>query len=441
MSARMQLFPARFAPVVFGLLTALLVTSAFSSLSRASRGTDRWGMPDPKVVIAEAKGSDRLDQLAQMAASLSVLSSVVYTLAPTYPNGQGMRDIRDSELYRSYHDSGYNVEDAAYALTGSEGYPEPHSARYRWWQRTLAYREDAEFIRRTLRRYVPAALVERYLATPDHAGRPGRFAEWKAADRQIGFENFIRPIATPLANFTTQARHDSPSPGSRAGSGAAGVARVVLLAMLLFWAWVDLGHAPRLSPDDPTRLTTGKRTYTLQQSAGSVHAPTEQIESTTHVTGGGNNTNVSSYVTRTKHVQFFIRSRSGHEEAINDTNINFPVRDGHLVSVVSAGYEKLKHWPYLLMRNHTLSNYLLKKGVLDGFTSEKKFVRVCAATFVWFGAFVAAILFKAFTTFILMWLVMLTLLAALRRRRAGELEQALVRHLLPVLDAQAQREL
>lgn len=61
-------------------------------------------------------------------------------------------------------------------------------------------------------------------------------------------------------------------------------------------------------------MSTGKRTYDLRRQAGTVHDPTKQIENITHVSGGYNS-NVTTTHTRLTHVQFFIRSRTGDEDA------------------------------------------------------------------------------------------------------------------------------
>ncbi|MCC6653366.1 MAG: hypothetical protein IT348_19600 [Candidatus Eisenbacteria bacterium] len=419
------------------LISLVLVTGA----ARAALSNARWGMPDPKVVIADAKGSDRLDRLAQMSATLQLLASVVISLAPQEPPGSlAMTDPRDVELYRAYRNSSFNVDNAAYAITGDEFYPDPHAARTRWQQRNEAYRGDAEFIRRNLRRYVPAPLVEKYLAIDGRAGQRNRFAQWKAQDQLLGFESFIQPVAGPALEFLSAARGGTPQLGSRSNDGAAGIARALLLLMLVIWAWIDLGRSARLAPDDPTKLLTGKRTYDLRRQAGTVHDPTKQIENITHVSGGYNS-NVTTTHTRLTHVQFFIRSRAGEEEAINDVNIQFPVREGHVVSIASIAHPDLKRWPYVLMRNHSLSTYLVKDDVLSSFANEKRFRRGFAASMVLFATWVLALVFKAFGTFVVLLILMLIALAALRNRRVGELRQSLVRDLVPVLDQHAQREM
>lgn len=435
-------------PVLCTALLALLGLVLVTGTARAALSNARWGMPDPKVVIADAKGSDRLDQLAQMSATLQLLASVVVSLAPQDPPGShAMTDPRDVELYRAYRNSSLNVDNAAYAITGEaraitsdESYPYPHSARTRWEQRNNAYRGDAEFIRRNLRRYVPAPLVDRYLALDGRSGRPSLLAQWKAQDRVLGFESFIQPFAGPALKFLSEARGGAPQLGSRFNNGAAGIARAVLLLMLLIWAWIDLGHSARLAPDDPTRLITGKRTYDLRRQAGTVHDPTKQIENITHVSGGYNS-NVTTTHTRLTHVQFFIRSRAGDEEAINDVNIQFPVREGHVVSIASIAHPDLKRWPYVLMRNHSLSTYFVKDDVLSSFASEKKLLRGFVAGVALFTTFLLALVFHAFWTFVVLLTLFLIALAALRQRRVTELRHTLVRDLLPVLDQHAQREM
>ncbi|MCC6271309.1 MAG: hypothetical protein IT190_08535, partial [Microbacteriaceae bacterium] len=50
-------------------LLVLISLVVLTGAARAALSNARWGMPDPKVVIADAKGSDRLDRLAQMSAT------------------------------------------------------------------------------------------------------------------------------------------------------------------------------------------------------------------------------------------------------------------------------------------------------------------------------------------------------------------------------------
>lgn len=218
------------------------------------------GMPDPKVVIADAKGSNRLDQLAQMSATLQLLADVVVSLALKYPSGYGMKDPRDVELYQAYllvqpqrgqrgvRDHGRGARDhgrrtLSVPTLGSDALGAAEQCVSR--RRRVHSAQPAPRCARAARGQVPRRWA---------VGRPNLLAQWKAQDRVLGFESFIQPVAGPALEFLSSARGHTAA-GIALQRRAAGIARAVLLLMLLIWAWRSIWAA---QPDWPPTTPPGR---------------------------------------------------------------------------------------------------------------------------------------------------------------------------------------
>jgi hypothetical protein len=127
----------------------------------------------------------------------------------------------------------------------------------------------------------------------------------------------------------------------------------MVIALLL----LALGLAREIRPfglvvSDPFTIRSGWTSYKVYSSTGTVLSPTKSRVVTTHVSGGGGQP-VSTSTSTSIHDQFFIRESDGRERAIQLTNMNLALREGHLVSAVWCIRKGKKNGDYFLFRNHS----------------------------------------------------------------------------------------
>ena len=130
-----------------------------------------------------------------------------------------------------------------------------------------------------------------------------------------------------------------------------------ILVLLLLLARSIIGVAREfflpfgISSSKPGVLRAGWARYPLSTSTGQVlhHEKSRSVQ--THVTGSSS-TGVSSYNTTTVHQDFWIKDKGGQEHRYEATNVNFGLRDGHIISAINAKQKKKKRTRVLAFVNH-----------------------------------------------------------------------------------------
>lgn len=116
-----------------------------------------------------------------------------------------------------------------------------------------------------------------------------------------------------------------------------------------------------LDASDPFLMRAGWSSYKIHSITGTVLDPTKSRVVTTDVSGGGSY--VSGGVTHTRpistststsiHEQFFLRASDGTEKAIQLTNFDLALREGHRMTAAWAIQKGKESGYYFLFRNHS----------------------------------------------------------------------------------------
>lgn len=111
-------------------------------------------------------------------------------------------------------------------------------------------------------------------------------------------------------------------------------------------------------PQGPTVVVDGKKCvfhYFTGKVLSSQKDKETQISSQTYGTQGNQQVAVSS--TTVDHHEFFLVDKEGKERGFQLVNFDFPVREGHTVSIVWVIPEGEEEGPYIHVRNHSTDEY------------------------------------------------------------------------------------
>ena len=123
-------------------------------------------------------------------------------------------------------------------------------------------------------------------------------------------------------------------------------------------------------------VTVGDRIIDLHQFSGEVVE--EKKWATTQVSGGGGGYNVGSgrnnpvtitSVSRT-HDQFFLKSDSGQEMAVETTDAGLALRKGHRVTVFWGILQGQERGPYVAIYNHTTKSLTKMESAIQGLVAK-----------------------------------------------------------------------
>ena len=123
-------------------------------------------------------------------------------------------------------------------------------------------------------------------------------------------------------------------------------------------------------------VTVGDRIIDLHQFSGEVVE--EKKWATTQVSGGGGGYNVGSgrnnpvtitSVSRT-HDQFFLKSDSGQEMAVETTDAGLALRKGHRVTVFWGILQGQERGPYVAIYNHTTKSLTKMESAIQGLAAK-----------------------------------------------------------------------
>jgi hypothetical protein len=129
------------------------------------------------------------------------------------------------------------------------------------------------------------------------------------------------------------------------------------LILTVFWGLlyaVVIRGRLQLDPSNPALLHTNQHRYELRSFTGEIRA--SQVR--THVSGAGGDSPVRTTHPTTRRASFIITCADGREVPFEGANVNFPVRDGHIVSVTRAWRSGQTRTLDILLRNHTLRSVL-----------------------------------------------------------------------------------
>lgn len=359
--------PNRLLTLLRGLVALSLVGSLMPG-AWAQSGDVLAVLPPARQVVEDMKGSSPRDSAARATAALQVMETLVTGLAGSRAASKQFTDAERQKLddYGQAYQAIWSREYERLPECEGEG-----CARYLYAQCSQAYYFSAPFYRELIDRYLPPA----WAAT--HVPRlPGRL--WKTALALPAGTQAPKTMGTSLpcagaasvsealahaarqgslpdgvlqAFLGPRARSDDPRFRALLAQAmpvlAAGLGLLALWLLGYVWQW---RKSVALDPADPTRLRA-PAPYGLQVATGVAVGTSKGIQTitTTHmednrVTGQSSRTVV--------HDQFFIRSPDGSEQAVKLQGHDLAVRDGHVLSMVSADSPKGGY--YLALRNHTL---------------------------------------------------------------------------------------
>jgi len=302
-------------------------------------------MPDPARVLATFGGSDSFDRTARQLGALHQLKNMV-------------EDLSDGRIYTNQLTADEKRIIGRY-LAASSRVEIPHFSddveSRRWWDLKTHYEVDKAFRNELLDRFFSPAWKSNYLAivAPN---------EKKVAARQ------------QAAAAQQQAAAQQKSETARWEAAAAEVREternrliVSLIIPLLLLALV-LARETRpfgMDDSDPFTIRSGWKSYKVYSSTGTVLSPTKSRVVSTHVSGGGSQP-VSTSTSTSIHDQFFIREANGFERALQLTNVDIALREGHQVSAVWGIRRGKESGSYFLFRNHSTRNVDFVDSVLGG---------------------------------------------------------------------------
>lgn len=209
-----------------------------------------------------------------------------------------------------------------------------------------------------------------------------------------------------------------------------------------------------LEASDPFMIRAGWSSYKIHSITGTVLAPTKSRVVTTEVSGGGSYVSggvtytnpVSTSTSTAIHDQFFLRASDGVEEAIQLTNFNLALREGHQMTAAWAIKKGKKSGNYFLFRNHSTRDV--------DFSNLQSETIMRPSILIWLpvlSSVVSAICYISFhgpvvtegkAIFLLFYVMLGALLGVLLIRivcswRVGRFKREVADRLIPILDQRA----
>jgi hypothetical protein len=323
---------------------AMLIVGLWSSTATSAPDDYLQGFPTLEHVMAETRGSDELDTAARQAAAFNILSDVVVTLAPGRDTpGGGSFSPKEQALNSLYKNAEVKADMVAYRIVDPKNIQ--NDARDKWNKHRDEYIASGSF-RDSVLRFLPQ---EQRVSLAEEFKK--RVSEIKALSARR-----IALAAKPVVEMSTVDRDLAPR--SQLLSQLALVAGM----MLVFGIARELRPFGLDSSNEPMIRAGGKRHH-IYSFAGMALSPTKTRETRTSVSGGYNNTPISSSTSTTVHDQFFLRDKSGAERAFQLTNLDVAVREGHDMVVLWAN--RKGKGGYFLFNNRSTSSFLFINGVLS----------------------------------------------------------------------------
>lgn len=313
-------------------------------------------MPDPARVVASFGGSDSLDRSLRQQGALYQLNRMVEDLAGgRFYRGQLTAD--EKRIIGRYLEASSRFEIPS--IAGSVNIADAESRR-KYWDLKYHYELDEALRNELLDRFFSPAWKSNYLAVvAADKKRAAAYADMKK--KAAAGEQKAAPAVASRAS-------------AQPGTSPSGNLRAYMVAALLLLA---LGLARELRPfgldaSDPFMIRSGWRSYKVYSSTGTVLSPTKSQVSTTYVSGGGHNQPVSTSTSTSIYDQFFIRESNGFERAMQLTDVNIALREGHQVSAVWGIKTGKKTGSYFLFRNHSLQTLTFIDEAVKGMMRSHK---------------------------------------------------------------------
>lgn len=360
-----------------------LIIVIWSLLLGSAHARTEWlaGMPDAQQIQSAVKGRSERDTAAQTSAALQMMEGIVQSLSPKpFDPARLAPDVKERlAAYRALQQQVDARETARFASKHCEG---EHCEKYLYPKCQAKYQFSAEFYRVVLdrhfspewqRQWVPkvhGTLWQRALRLPPGtalaadfgAGVPcsglvsgADYSEPGLMDyAELGADMGLEAFASLLVGDNRTRRKprdmlDGMGPGLLLAAGAA-------VVLVLFALRQNLRRV-RLDPADPRKLDASVP-HDFELFSGDVQSYSRGIETITTVSGGQNNTPVTSSTRSVLHERFFLVGPVGGELEVKLTDRDSGVRDGHRMSVawISKPGSKSQYW--LFMRNHSTGRTL-----------------------------------------------------------------------------------
>jgi hypothetical protein len=359
-----------------GMFVLMAICGALSGAAQAQ--TD-WlsGMPTVKQVESAVQGRIERDTAAQTSAVLQIMDGVVQSLSPKPFDADRLAPDVKRRLgeYRAARERIDARETAKFSGSSCEG---DHCEKYLYPRCQQKYVFSPEFYRVVMDRHfapewqrswvpkVHGTLWQRALKLPAGTTLPAGFGDGPPCSGRVAGADYSEPgildyatagtdigldlVASLLVGDVRTYRKprellDDVMPGLLLAAGAAVMLIVLALRQTLRDVSLDRGNARKLVSSVP---------YELDMFAGDIQGYSRGIETITTVSGGQNNTPVTSSSRSVLHERFFLVGPVGGEVEVKLTDADSGARDGHRMTAAWIQKPGKTGGPWLFMRNHTM---------------------------------------------------------------------------------------
>lgn len=368
------------APLAPGLgesrMRGIFVAAAIcAALSGAVQAQTEWlsGMPTAKQVESAMQGRNERDTAAQTSAALQMMDGVVQSLSPKpfdparltpevrrrldeYRAARERIDAREMGKFSGSRCEGDQCEKYLYPRCAQKYAFSPEFYRVVMdrhftpdWQRSWVPRVHGTLWQRALKlpagTPLPAGFADGPPCAGAGAGEPG-LLDYATAGADIGRDVLAGLLVGDVRTYRTpRVLFDDVLPGLLLAAAAAAVLIVLALRQTLRNVTLDRSNARKLVSSVP---------YELDLFAGDLQGYSRGIETITTVSGGQNNTPVTSSSRSVLHERFFLVGPVGGEVEVKLTDADSGARDGHRMTAAWIQKPGATGGPWLFMRNHTM---------------------------------------------------------------------------------------